>query len=129
MVSFYNFYDDGTIVYGEANSASIWNISDEKIKIISGGVEDVPYIIAVIAHDIDMEDMDGAECFVYRVYAISEESAQQKFLDDPEIITYLQGRSPKDIYDIDIWDALYIYMEFDPKLTCLKPDSAVRVVS
>ena len=74
------------------------------------------FIIAVIAHDITMDmDNDAVECFVYRVYANSEESAQEKFLHSPEIKAYLQGRTPDDIYHIDIWDALHVYMELDPK--------------
>lgn len=77
-----------------------------------------PYICFLIAHDIDpcRHCDDGMERFYFRIWASSEDEADEIFINLPEIKEYIKDRdldadSINSIYDIDQWDALVTVLE------------------
>jgi hypothetical protein len=127
----YFLYDEDDIRYSDSDSDSDsgsgseyeyeFKVSDSCVKTVTGA--GTPFIICLIAHDLNTtitntEDSKVMnERFIYRIYAEDIDSAEDIFMQQPELQKYMaeQDIECASIYDIDQWDALCIYMATDPK--------------
>lgn len=82
-----------------------------------------PYLCVVMAHDskpLDISASKEMEHFYYRIWADSEKKADKKFMNLPAILDYIKSvddyadERPSTIYDMDLWDALHVFITLDP---------------
>lgn len=138
-MALYSFTEDSEgVFYGKEHPKAVWTAEPSQVVELRSGSPDgesgvKPFIIAVIAHDLSpgplVKPVNSAvilEMFIYRVYAHDSTEAEkivlasdaiQSYLQDPDIAEAHEeeGHTLESVYDLDCWNALYVYVVEDPR--------------